>query len=159
MPPPVASLEESEKLVLSNLVHWGKPREWPERPVELRYDDYDFWEIGKKRDRGEKLHKEERDQLELLSQWKRAVRRLENEASGKLQVLMSVLHRLEAEGDREVDAAKIRAWVEHSFECRVPAPSPNPRTGWTRRYCERFGMNLELLPRHVRLEKKPPKEE
>lgn len=140
------------------LVHISKfswPDNWPERPEALTFDDLELWHAYRKHDRGERMGKEETEQLTLAHNWRAAVWVVESQGHARLQSLVSVLNTLETLGRGE-DGARVRKWIRQQFRCELPVPCPHRADQWTRRFCEHFARNFKLLPIHLRKNTKPP---
>ena len=139
--------------LLANLASFRYP-ELPERPEALRYSDQELWTVYRKREREEKIVREDREQLQLLGSWRSAVRTLESKAAGNLLAMLGVLHRLE-QTRRNSEAWELREFIRVQYRCRVPDPCPT-YTSWLRRFAEHFAMDRELLPVHLRRMTRPP---
>jgi hypothetical protein len=136
---------------------FGWPDTWPERPEALTFDDLELWHAYRKHDRGERLGKEETEQLTLLHSWRAAVWTVESTASARLKTLCSVLNTFESQGRAE-EAARVRRWIRQQFRCELPLPCPHRADAWLGRFVEHFGRNFKLLPVHLRKNTKPPED-
>jgi hypothetical protein len=148
-------LANAESL-LANLALFRYP-ELPERPEALRYSDQELWTAHRKREREEKIVREDREQLQSLGSWRSAVRILESRAAGYLLAMLGVLRRLETT-QRNSEAGELREFIRAQYRCRVPEPCP-AYTSWLRRFAEHFAMNRDLLPMHLRRMTRPPEGE
>lgn len=147
--------EQNADSFLQRIEKFGWPEPWPERPEGLTFDDHQLWTAYRKADRGEKLGREEKEQLNLLGLWRSAVMGLEAHGAARLQTSIGVLTTLEALGRYE-DVARVRTHIFAEFRCTLPDPAPPTYLEWTRRFCEHFSRNFVLCPIHLRRMTKPP---
>lgn len=149
--------------LLANLGRFGWP-EMPERPENLQ-SDQELWTAYRKLDRGDKLSKEDKEQLRLLSNWRSAVLHIETKTAGRLLTIVSCLRTLEQacriepgeppRPTRTDDAERLRAHLSEQFHARYPSPAP-PYSRWVCLWAEHFARNYVLLPMHLRKMTRPP---
>lgn len=151
-----AALAANADALLLNLDRFVWP-EMPERPEALIQTDQELWTAWRKVDRGEKVSREDKEQLQLLGAWRSAVLHIEAVTTGKLLTMVGVLSRLERL-QRIDDAEALRAHILHQFRCVLPEPCP-AMGEWLRGWCDHFGRNTRLLPRHLRRMIRPPAEQ
>lgn len=163
-----AALEQNADELLASIQqgsrYWKWP-EWPERPENLQTDQ-ELWTAYRRQERGEKISREDREQLALLASWRSAIRKIETRTVTSLQTMCGCLWTLEnavriEEGEpprytRGEDADRLREHIRQQFRALLPNPVPEPGSAWVRGWCLRFGRNWELLPLHLRSMKRPP---
>ncbi len=148
------ALEANADALLSNLDRFLWP-EMPERPEALIQTDQELWTAWRKVDRGEKVSREDKEQLHLLGHWRSAVLHIEAVTAGKLLTMVGVLRRLEQSERRADDAEALRAHILRQFCCVLPEPCPEMGE-WLRGWCDHFSRNTKLLARHLRRMTRPP---
>jgi hypothetical protein len=156
----MGQLTDQEKLAnaeafLKNIASFRWPDSYPDRPDSLYLDDVQLWQAYRKIERGEKPTREEREQLQLLGEWRSAVCGVEARGFGRLQTCVGVLCTLEGAGRWE-DAKLVRQHVWAEFRCRLPEPAQGTPFRETRQFCEHFSRNYALLPKHLRTMTRPP---
>ncbi len=130
------------------------PGEWPQRPAVLTYDDGQIVDAWKSKERGDRIGKEVKAQLEYFGAWRTAVFNVEGFGASNLQLLMSVLVRLEHADDWE-QVERVRAFVKQWYRFVPPAPMTTDLR-WQARAAERFSENRRLLPIWLREMTRPP---
>jgi hypothetical protein len=147
--------QQNADAYLEHMASFIWPTEFPERPAGLLYDDLELWTAHRKGERGEKLNREEREQLNMLSVWVGAVYGLEALSQGRLQTSIGVLTTLEA-SERWDDVRRVRAHIYEQWRCTLPVPALPTYLDWTRRFCVHFSKNYRLVPMHLRRMTRPP---
>lgn len=157
-------LLESADSVLGSLERWGWP-EYPERPETLQ-SDHELWTAYRKKEREEKLSKEDREQLQLLGTWRSRVLHIEMQMAAKLLTLLGCIrtlesaHQTDGQGRKSFhrmdDGDQLRQHVLRCFRLKLPEQCPDPVYLDTRRLCEYFTRNLQLVPDHLRRMVRPP---
>ena len=140
--------------VMGNLSDW-KPGPWPERPAVLTWDDGQIVDGYRSWERGDKLKKEERSQLDYFGSWRGALLKVEEAAAGKLQVLLRVATVLEYL-ERWEDLEQLRELVRDWYNLPLPGSGINQNPNWQAKICERYSQNRTLLPVWLRGMHRPP---
>lgn len=151
---PMGMLRNAERL-RANLELFRWPESWPERPESLTHDDLELSECHQKLERGEKLSKEDAEQMRTLSIWRQAVHRLENQAMGRLRSILGAIYTFELDGHHE-EGQGLRRFVQEQYRCNVPDPCLVPHYREARTFADYFGRNLGLFPLWLRTGVKPP---
>ena len=139
--------------VVTNLSGY-KPREFPDRPELLHYDDAQIVEAYKARHRGEKVSAAAREQLRYFGQWRSAIWTVEEQHAGNLVLLASVVRALEA-NERPDEAKGVRSFLREHYHCSLPDQVP-ALDKWVYGFGTRFGENRRLLPLWLRKMSRPP---
>lgn len=149
-------LMDNADALLASLDRWVW-MELPQRPEALIQTDQELWNAWRKLERGEKVAREDKEQLHLLGTWRSAVLQIEAVMSGKLRTMVSILWRLE-QNDRADDADLLRRHIRVQFKAALPEPCPE-MSAWIRGWCDYFARDTTLLPRHLRRMTRPPAEQ
>lgn len=153
--------QEAKKLltnaraVLANLVPWGWPEHYPERPEDLTAEDRELATIARKLERGDKIAKEDQDQLDLLGQWSAAVRRLESLGCSRLRVLLGVIYTFDS-AEMTEEAYQVRMHVWECFKANVPLPCWPRHYRESRLFAEHYSRNFQVFPDWLRRGVDPP---
>lgn len=145
----------SARKVLSDLVPWGWPEHFPERPEELTAEDSELALIARKVERGDKIAKEDQVQIALLGQWGAAVRRLESLGCSRLRVLLGSIYTFD-QAELVEEAYQLRMHVWECFKANVPVPCWPRHYREARLFAEHYSRNLQVFPLWLRLGVDPP---
>lgn len=147
------ALREVAKKTAAHLNDW-LPAEFPMRPSILRLDDGQIVDAAHRKERGERIAKEEQQQLSYFGSWRKAVWETEQRNAGRLMVLIRSVEVFEAEGDHE-NATRIRNFVLKEYGWKLPSYIPESRD-WRMKRTEYHSRNMGLLPMWLRIMVKPP---
>jgi hypothetical protein len=139
--------------VLADLGKWG-PGEWPQRPAVLTWDDGQIVMAHRKQERGDKLKKDEREQLSFFGAWRGAIYKQEADNAGKLKVLLRLHCYLES-SERFEDLRQLREFVRDWYHMPLPEVVPQSMR-WQDAACDRYCQNRHLLPVWLRGMTRPP---
>ncbi len=140
--------------VVANLEAW-KPRQFPERPELLTYDDNQLVESYNRWQFAPQLGKGEREQLHYLATWTKAIYHVEGHNAGLLMSLAHALHQLELSGEHYSEAKGLRSFLREFHGVALPDPVPASRV-WAERWASHSALNRRMFPMHLRRMTKPP---
>lgn len=116
---------------------------FPSRP-ELGVDDGHLITLFQKWDDKKAMAAADKDVLQTFGIWRSMVFRMETEASGHLQLLMTAIINLEA---NDQSAADLRSFVEMSYEVQLPRVIHPSRV---RQLAEKLSFRMDLVPKYLR---------
>lgn len=131
------------------------PKEFPERPEILTYDDGQLVSSYKANERGDKLGREAKEQLRYFATWRNAVWLIEGKHQGNLTLLIGTVETLEA-ADRFEDSKLLRDFMRTHYAAILPELCPLSGSKHARCFVERFAENRTVLPLWLRTMQKPP---